>query len=271
MACSVPVRRWAWFVIVAALVGIILPGGFARADPGDDGMTVYCLGHQADLVRAAVALGVGTAGATSEVIHVGGADLSVDQWRAMRASDFRRSCAALRAANGAGGGSSASGPLVTAGTALFSAAVGAGFTWLVTSGRERSARRRQEALELRVSARAFVSAVLLYLLGWTSRSPEPPHADTVVERQVDVEARLRRIALARRWPEATALVKALGEAPLGTRLLDHERWSALDPDRRPEEAEAITRRLAKFIGDAEHVAYRLEHLRRGARAEAENR
>jgi len=257
----------------AFVMGLSLPASTASAAPSEDGAIVYCLAHRAELVDAAVALGKGEAGSRPGLVRVGGSDLTIEQWRLSHAEAFRTSCAALRAAAGIPNANvrpSNANLVITAATTLFSAALGAGFTWLVTAGRDRTARRRQEAQDLSRSVQAFTVAVQLYLRGWRDGTPTSANEWGVLERLNDLEAKLGRIRSARpSWDRPGELLKELRTAPFGRAVLNTERWSAVPRDQRPARAGAVEDALDKFARNAEHVAYRHEHWRRRAQDTAE--
>ncbi|GIH15083.1 hypothetical protein [Rugosimonospora africana] len=266
-------------LLAAAAVGVVmvlsLPTSVASAGPAEDGAIVYCLAHRAELVDAAVALGKGGEGTSPDLIRVGGADLTIEQWRLDHPAAFQTTCAALRAAAGTSGANtrpSNTNLVITAATTLFSAAIGAGFTWLVTAGRDRATRRRQDAADLRGSVQSLAVAVQLYLRGWQDGAPTSVSEWGVIERLNDLEAKLGRIGSARSsWDRPGELLRELRGARFGRAMLNTERWAAIPRDQRRASAGAVEDELDKFARDAEHVAYRHEHWRRRARDTAETR
>src|SRR5438067_1688770 len=97
-------RRWAvggGSLVIAVAVGVVVVA-VASVDSGNgpdaaaDARTAYCLApaHVADLLGAAVALGLVQPGATSDRIVTHGRTSDLTQWHSLRNTDFNRACAA---------------------------------------------------------------------------------------------------------------------------------------------------------------------------------
>ena len=238
--------------------------------PVDDGSLVFCLDHQTDLVRAAIALDRGTPAERPDQIRVGSRDLRVAEWRQSYPADFARSCAALRAAGPPaavstpveGARSTAPNPWFASVTTLTATLVGALITFLVTRSRDQLSERRQEARDLNAAVQAFDSVVRRYTHGWLDKATDAPTAPQVIERLVDVQTALRRIHLVRpAWPEPAQVLARLDEKPFGGYLIDTEAWKAAGQERRVEREKSIFGSLANLTRDADHIAYRHQHPR----------
>ncbi|MEV4624489.1 hypothetical protein AB0J74_38000 [Asanoa sp. NPDC049573] len=238
--------------------------------PVDDGSLVFCLDHQIDLVRAAIALDRGTRAELPDQIRVGPRDLHISEWREQYPADFARSCAALRAAGPAADSPapaqaarpSTPSPWFASVTTLTATLVGALLTFLVTRSRDHVAERRQEASDLHTAVQAFESVVRRYTHGWLKKATDAPSAPQVIERAVDLQTKLRRIHQARpQWPEPTEVLARLDAEPLGGYLIDTEAWKAADQELRVERGDRIFGSLANLTRDADHIAYRHQHPR----------
>ncbi|GIF50731.1 hypothetical protein DFJ67_1859 [Asanoa ferruginea] len=256
-----------------AVFGFFLAPIAPLPTPVDDGSLVFCLDHQTDLIRAAIALDRGTPAERPDQIRVGSQDLRVAEWRRSYPADFDRSCAALRAAGPADkvqtpADSTRPNPWFAPVTTLTATVVGALLTFLVTRSRDQVAQRRQEANELHSAVQAFESVVHRYAHGWLKEATDAPSAPQVIERTVDLQTKLRRVHLARPdWPEPTEVLARLDKEPLGRYLIDTEAWAALDPKRRVERGTRIFGSLANLTRDADHIAYRHDHPRHNKQPE----
>ncbi|MDG4821726.1 hypothetical protein O7635_07650 [Asanoa sp. WMMD1127] len=232
----------------------------------DDGSLVFCLDHQDDLVRAAIALDRGTPAEQPELIRVGSRDLQVDEWRRLYPADFTRSCQALRIAGPrpspapavAERPNSTPHPLIAPITTLTATVVGGVLTFLLTRSRDQVALRRQEAQDLQGAAQSFESVVRRYVYGWLEKkkTKDSPSEPQVIERSVELATKLRRVQNARpTWDEPTDLLNQLENEPLGRFLIDTEAWAPLDQADRQRRADLIFSSLANLARDADHIAY----------------
>jgi hypothetical protein len=226
----------------------------------DDGSLVYCLERQPDLVRAAIALDVGQAGAGVNEIRISGPSLTIKEWRDADPAGFARSCAALRAAGNQprAGPNTATQPLITGTFTLMGGILGVLVTWWVGERREKINRLRQEAEDLRAAIWAYDSTVRLYTQGWLRKTRGTPSESDVAQRAIDIGAHLRRIGRSQsKWAQSK-LLNRLSEPPLGEYLLDVEEWRGLAQSDRAPRADEVFSALAAFTRDAEEVAHRHE-------------
>lgn len=170
--------RWVVAVPAVVAVGIVVWGvvavvGQARTDA--DAMRVYCLApkQQSSLLNAAAALDLGKPGESGDRISVGGAELTVGDWRDRHTDDFEQACEALSAAQQPG----SSGVFATA-LPFLTALVGAGSAYAATSWRDRIVRGQNLADDLRAAAGGFFRAAEDFL-----ENRRPGHVDPELSAQ----------------------------------------------------------------------------------------
>ncbi|QXJ21201.1 hypothetical protein AGRA3207_002033 [Actinomadura graeca] len=251
-------RRVGWTVMLAALLGMIVSAA-GRADATDtagDSRTVYCVrsGNERPLVKAAVALGLATGGATgTELTPVRGGigvDLTVAEWARRDPDGFGRACAALVAARllPAQPRSRLLDQLIP----VLSAVIGAILAYIFGIRTARSARSDRAADELQAAVTAYARACRRCLTAWRyGRGRE--FEDAMEEPFEDLQAVLRRCAgQHRRWRAPLRLHEALRE-------LDHDiRATAWPPDDPAPAANAYLERLEHLQLDLMRVVAAVE-------------
>lgn len=226
--------------VVLVLCGSGTPAG---ADTGADTRLVFCLSRpqRAALVDAATALGLATPGQGDRLV-VGGTELDAATWRAQRPAEFDRACQALFDGVRPAGPSlfATVFPLITA---LLGAVIGFG----ATTWRDRVARGRVLADDLRSAVRTFERATTAYVTSWiATRSAEP-----VLDRRGELLAQLARAkATHRRWTVVRELEDRLTGGPLGAELTTG--WTGRGDGPRRD-------RLAAELALVRDAAHRLAH------------
>ncbi|ROO88910.1 hypothetical protein EDD29_6595 [Actinocorallia herbida] len=202
---------------LVAVFGFLLlwPGDAAAWDAAKDAQLVFCLSgdHRQGLADAAGILGLAEPRGTRVV--VGGRELSLEEWREKKPTDFERACAALVSASAetpAAGKADSPFSLAALAAVLVPVVVGAGLAWSASEWRASVDAGRAKADEFRAAARAFTESVRAYVqeeLRYTvGRRPD---ADAVDRDRMSLDTWLQRVALAEpKWRMVQDLRAALG-------------------------------------------------------------
>ncbi|MDG4785163.1 hypothetical protein O7626_04310 [Micromonospora sp. WMMD1102] len=238
-----------------------------------DATTVRCLSlrYRAELVDAAVALGLAQRGSSPDTLVVRGETLSLEQWRQRYSTDFNRGCAALVVATGglpaptgagAGGGGGSPDPVALAFLAallsLLAGLVTAVFGGFVTSLLTSAGQRRLHADSLRRAGRDLAEAAARYLDSWLGDGSREP-AEALLERRRAVLALLHQQQLTNpRWDGLRAARAEFDAAPFDRPEMLDTFW--LDPDvDRAEFAQRIDEQVHRMTAVTYWVADGLDH------------
>lgn len=239
------------------------PAAAAARDTADDARLVYCLNpaHQAELVNAAVTLGLGGRAATRTHITVAGKATSPDAWRKQNPKAFDRVCNALYESSdqgGSSGGGSGGLSMLELLKILLAAVVGAALTMVVGDWRSARDTGMLRADGLRRAVRDYSSAAAEYAQAWASYSTGSLPADEAVARtRAELDAQLRRYELLRkRWHVPARLRTALATAPLGDAL--SAGWGGTSPGDRAARRRTVDRALGDLREGCEELALALE-------------
>jgi len=248
-------------LVVLLVAGLALATGSSAQAAGTDGsledaQQVFCLApaQRAQVVQAAVALGLAQPGRAADEVRVGGQDVTLETWRDAHRDQFDRTCAALFAAGPGNvqapgdGGDRIDSVL----SVLLPVLAGSLLTLLTTAWRDSISTRRLQGDALRSAAQFFAEASRDYFRGWLEPAgPRPSEAQIRTSRS-DLAARLRTAAaLHRRWSRPRIVRDRLVEGPLGDDM--SRDWSdpTVDAQRRVGELEA---RLEELLSDVDEIA-----------------
>lgn len=253
--------RWSAACIIALIgSGVLAAPAHADSRVERDAAQVYCVAptQRAQLVDAAVVLGLATRGGGPDRLTVKSRDLTLEEWRRQHRRDFDRACAALRAAAQTAEAPPASpgpGPVLTMLSVLLPVIAGALLAWLAGEWRDVRVRRRALTDDLRAAIRDFAGVVESYVHRQSDdrRPGTPPDDQPVRDRRAALAAQLHRVAAEhRRWVEPENLRRALVGDLLGDDLA--EEWAGKDDDARRRRAAAVRASLQRFTGEAHHLA-----------------
>ncbi len=240
------------------------PATAAVRNTADEARLVYCLdpAHKAELVNAAVTLGLGGRAIARTDITVEGKAMPLDAWRKLNPKAFDRVCSALYEASGHGGSSGGgSGGLSVSELLkiLIAAVVGAVLTMVVGDWRSARDTGMLRADGLRRAVREYSSAASEYAQAWASYSTGSLPSDEAVGRTgAELDAQLRRYELLRKkWRVPARLRTKMATAPLGDAL--SAGWGGTSPGDRAARGQTIDRALADIRDGCEELALALEH------------
>lgn len=251
---------WIFALLVSfACLGAVSPRltGTAYADDAD-ARAVYCLApaHRADLVAAAVTLGLAESAPNGDRLRVDGPARTPEQWRHRRPADFDRACDALIDAARLVTPDRPDSGWTAIWQVLLPVTAGALLTVLTSEWRGARDRGRDRAARLRTVCADFTRTARSYLDGWseTTVGGQPPDEPLRVCRTALFD-RLRRTSIRHhRWLFAEQLATDLRTGPLGTHMTTG--WTGLhEQSARATRAETVRTRLDRLTADVERVAH----------------
>ncbi|GAA3597756.1 hypothetical protein GCM10022223_11180 [Kineosporia mesophila] len=257
-------------ITALALGALLLPAPSVASAAPDDSDLVYCLSgpHRDEVVTAASVLGSAHQGATGGTVRrrAGGADLSLEAWRAVDRPSFDRACAAVAWPLSADPppAAEASTPWWRSSSAWFALAgvvLGAALSAFFSAVRESRARRRTQAAALRTAVRGFHLAVSVYVEDRRSADPGlRVSEDRVQTSRSDLLTQLAHASIDRRLLlEAQRLGQELdsasspGSRPLGVALTTDWPMGRVDTT-----ARGIEKALRTLLDDVMKLARAVE-------------
>jgi hypothetical protein len=281
-------RRAAWAAVVGVcavlaiavlliLISVVLPRGSAASDS----RRIFCLtGSQRQaLASAAVTLGVARPGATPGEVSVAGHSLTLETWRQRRPGDFDRTCSALmdaaRVTQPASTGVNSQ--LLSAATALFSAIIGAGLTWVIGESRATAERSRLQGEALSTAGVTFAQEAERYITEWMGPHGRGTPSDHLLrDYRNDLARQLSRVnRMYRGMSRAGELRDRLHTGELGDRMTASlgkaraERQAGKQDQSGPDGTAARLRILLRdFQDDVDSVADALMRASIGGRGAA---
>jgi hypothetical protein len=240
----------------AAVSSVAFAAVAGAADETDDAMRVYCLApeHRDAMSEAAVALGLAHKENGSYRL-VNGDPLDLASWWKDRPEDFGRTCSALMAARPVREpdvtitqppGPGAMTTLLPFLTGLVSAVL----AFVAAAWRDRVARGRGLADDLRLRFEEFRAAAAAYMSSWTpGRS-----GDQLVDRRGALLTQLAKVRATRReWRRVRSIEDELTTGPLGEELTRN--WAGQDYERTAR----LTERLGELRDGLSRIAHEVEH------------
>jgi hypothetical protein len=238
---------------------LVVSGCSANAGTAADGRLVFCLSpaQRANLVAAAVTLGLVTQGANADRVVVDHRQLSLSDWQVKDNADFTRACDALVSSTPAVPAATSGGEgdmfLATL-NALIPLLVGALLGLATSAYRDAVIRRRLQADELESITAQFVSTAGRFTRAWPAPGGIQPDGSALLDVRWKLVTSLRRASVLR--PRCAPDVKETRgrvDGPvLGESLLDG--WVGLSTSQQLDRVREVEHESALLTAETGRIA-----------------